>query len=176
MSAKPMFLLAFCSPSLGDKPFLHAFKRAALAPAITSEIQMGKDEGRVLHLLAEPPFKLSFLQVSPNTIHSHAMTTYPCATEWERSSVESIVPSNTGALLARKQVGHLEPPESHYSGRSNYCQELNQRCVGGVRTSTCWSVPLSASLGVPVPAAARGGVLALVFLIPAPDRVLPLLL
>lgn len=146
MSAKPTFLLSFCSPSLGDKAFPHAFKWAALAPAIISEIQMGKDEGRVLHLLAEPPFKLSFLQVSPNTIHSHAMTTYPCATERERSSVQSIVPSNTGALLARKQAGHLDP-KSHYSGRSNCCQELNQSCVGGVRTSTCWSVPLSATLG-----------------------------
>lgn len=78
MSAKPIFLLAFCSPSLGDKAFPHAFKRAALAPAITSKIQKGKDEGSVLHLLAESPFKVSFLQVSPNTIHFHAITTYPC--------------------------------------------------------------------------------------------------
>lgn len=93
----------------------------------------GGDKG--LHLSCGPPFKASFLKVSPNIIYLYAIkTTSPCVL-WKVGST-SIVLNNTGEVSkdVRRNgywFGNLQSPSSHYSGRRDYYQNLNHGLQGG---------------------------------------------
>lgn len=78
---KPRLLLGFCSPILSGWILSSSSQDGCLSSSHHLQVpgrKKEKDEERVLHLPAESPFKVSFLQVPTNTIHLGTITAYPC--------------------------------------------------------------------------------------------------